>query len=105
MFLRRTESHDLLDAGPVVPGPVEQHDLALRGEVRDVALVVPLAALPVSGCGQGGDAGHAGAEILRDPLDGATLACGVATFEDDGDARTGMPRPLLQLDEFRLETE
>ncbi len=38
------ETHDPLDAGPVVPGPVEQHDLARSRQVGDVALEVPLAA-------------------------------------------------------------
>jgi phosphoribosyl-dephospho-CoA transferase len=28
-ILRRTEPHDLLDAGAVVPGPIEEHDFTL----------------------------------------------------------------------------
>src|ERR1700736_5196647 len=34
------EAHDPLDAGPVVPGPVEQHELGGRWQMRDVALKV-----------------------------------------------------------------
>ena len=34
-----------LDAGPVVPGTVEQHEFAARGQLRDVALEEPLRAL------------------------------------------------------------
>jgi hypothetical protein len=44
-ILVRAEAHDALDAGAVVPGAVEQHDLAARGQVRDVALEIPLRAL------------------------------------------------------------
>ena len=52
MFLRRTESHDLLDAGAVVPRPVEEHDLAFGGQMRDVALVIPLPAFAFGRCRQ-----------------------------------------------------
>ena len=38
------EAHHALDAGAIVPGAVEQHDLAGRRQLRGVALEVPLAA-------------------------------------------------------------
>ena len=41
-------AHDPFDAGPVVPGPVEQHDLPGRGQVLDVPLEVPLALLALA---------------------------------------------------------
>ena len=44
MLLGGAEAHHLLDAGTVVPGPVEQHDLAIGRQVLHVALEVPLAA-------------------------------------------------------------
>ena len=59
------EAHHLLDAGAVVPGPVEQHDLAGGGQVLDVALEVPLAPLALGRGGQRDDAGDAGVEVLR----------------------------------------
>ena len=43
--LVRAEAHDALDAGAVVPGAVEEHDLAGARQVRHVALEVPLARL------------------------------------------------------------
>ena len=55
VLLRRTEAHHLLHAGAVVPGAVEKHDLAFAGQVGDVALVVPLAALPLGGGRQRND--------------------------------------------------
>jgi hypothetical protein len=44
---RRTEAHDFLDAGAVVPTAIEQHHLAGRGQMRDVPLKVPLGPLAV----------------------------------------------------------
>ena len=105
MFLRRAESHHLLHAGAVVPRPVEQHDLALGGQVGDIALVVPLAAFTVARRRQRRDPGDAWAEVFGDPLDRSALAGGVATLEDDHNPRAGMPHPRLQLDEFCLQSE
>ena len=42
VLLVGAEAHHVLDAGAVVPGAVEQHDLAGRRQVGDVALEVPL---------------------------------------------------------------
>jgi hypothetical protein len=44
-LLLGAEAHHPLDAGAVVPGAVEQHDLAAGGQVRHVALEVPLGLL------------------------------------------------------------
>ena len=38
----RAEAHHPLDAGAIVPAAVEQHDLAARRQMRDVALEIPL---------------------------------------------------------------
>ena len=46
------EAHHPFDAGAVVPGPVEQHDLPGRRQVGDVALEVPLALLGLGRLGQ-----------------------------------------------------
>ena len=52
VLLRGAEAHHRLDAGPVVPAAVEQHDLAGGGEMRDVPLVVPLGLLALGGLRQ-----------------------------------------------------
>ena len=101
----RAEAHHLLDAGAVVPGPVEQHDLAGARQVLDVALEVPLGPLALGGRGQRGDARDPGAEVLGDPLDRAALAGGVAALEDDDDALALGPDPLLDLDQLGLQPE
>src|SRR4029077_16493985 len=52
ILLRRAEREHALHAGAVVPGPVEERDLAARGEVRRVPLEVPLRALALGGLRQ-----------------------------------------------------
>ena len=52
------EAHDALDAGPVVPRAIEQHDLAAGGQVLDVALEVPLTALLIGRLFEGRRRGH-----------------------------------------------
>src|SRR5438093_4324243 len=50
VLLVGAEAHHPLDAGPVVPAAVEQHHLARRRQVLNVALEVPLRALFLGGC-------------------------------------------------------
>ena len=103
VFLVGAETHDLLDAGAVVPAPVEQDDLALGGQLRDVALEVPLAALALGRGAEGDDAADSGVEALGDSLDDAALAGGIAAFEDDADLQALDPHPFLELDQFELK--
>ncbi|GAA3124823.1 hypothetical protein GCM10020254_85120 [Streptomyces goshikiensis] len=105
MFRRCAEAHDVLDTGAVVPAAVEQDDLAGGGQVLDVALEVPLGALPFRRCGQGGDACDTWVEVLRDALDRAALARGVAALEDDHEPGALHAHPLLKFDQLRLEPQ
>src|SRR5690242_2948662 len=105
MFLWRAEAHDLFDPCPVVPRPVEQHDLALCGQVRDVSLEIPFAPFAFGWRRQRGNPGDPRTEVLRDPLDGAAFTCGVAALEYHDDTRTGVPDPLLNFHEFSLQPE
>src|SRR6187551_3160190 len=105
MLLGCTESHHLFDTRPVVPGPVEQDDLTPRRQLRYIALVVPLPALPVGGCRQRGYPRNARAQIFRDALDRPTLAGSVTTFENDHDPGPGFPGPFLKPHKFRLKAE
>ena len=105
MLLRGAVAHDVLDAAAVVPGAVEQADLAGGGQVRDVALEVPLGALTLSGHGKGDHARDTRVEVLGDALDRPTLAGRVTALEDDDDAGSGSPDPLLHLDQLRLQPQ
>ena len=95
MLLRRAESHDFLDAGAVVPGAVEQHDLAFGGQLSDIALVIPLSAFTIGGRRQRGDARDPRIEVFSDPFDGAALACPVTTLENHDDTNALGSHPLL----------
>src|SRR6516164_4116215 len=60
IFLLCAKAHDALNAGAVVPAPVEQNDLTGRGQFRHISLEIPLPALPLGRSGEGDDAAHAG---------------------------------------------
>ena len=97
------EAHDPLDACPVVPGPIEQDDLAGGGEMGDVALDVQLAFLPIGGRGQCYVLEHAGAAALHDATDDAALAGGVPPLEHDDHPRAFGHRPRLQPRQLDLQ--
>ena len=83
------EPHHVLDAGAVVPAPVEHHDLARRREVLDVALHVHLRLLAVGGRRQRHDPEDPRADPLGEGANRPALAGRVAALEDDD-----MRRPL-----------
>ena len=103
MLLRRAEAHDVLDAGPVVPAAVEDHDLAAGREALDVALDVHLGLLAIGRRRQRDDAEHTRAHPLGERLDGAALAGRVAPLEDDDDALARDLDPVLQPAELDLQ--
>src|SRR5258708_28303689 len=73
--------------------------------MRGVALEMPLRPLALVGGGEGGNAADPRIEPLGDALDDATLAGGVAAFEDDDHLELVVLNPVLQLDEFALQAE
>ena len=103
VFLPRAEPHDPLDAGPVVPGAVEEDHFAGGGQVLDVSLEVPLPALDLAGLVKGHDARAPGVEVLHETLDRATLARRVPALEKDDDLPARTPDPALYLEQFDLE--
>src|SRR5262249_12975646 len=72
-------------------------------EAADVALHEELALLALGRRGQRLDAERARAHPLGDRLDDAALAGGVASLEDQDDARAGGLRPFLQVAELDLQ--
>ncbi len=99
------ETHDALDTRPVVPGAVEQHDVALGRQLRDVALEVPLSALGLRRLGERDRARVPRVQSLEKARDAAALARRVAPFEEDDDA---LPRLLhigLELQKLELERQ
>src|ERR1700677_2011166 len=105
VLLGRAEPHDSLDARTVVPTPVEEDDFAGCGEVRYIALEVPLRALAIIGCRQRHHATNPRIELLTDALDRAALPGRIASFEQDQDLLPRTDHPILQLHELRLESK
>ena len=99
----RAEAHHALDARAVVPAAVQDHDLAGRRQVRQIALDVHLALLALGRRGQRDDAEHARAHALGDRLDGPALAGAVAALEHDADLEPLVLDPLLQLDQLDVQ--
>jgi hypothetical protein len=99
----RAESHDPLDARPVVPGAIEQDDFAGSRQLRDVALEVPLSALDFARLLEGDDAGAAGVQMLHEALDRAALTCGIAPLEQDDDPGARVLDPRLQFQQLDLQ--
>src|ERR1035437_4290381 len=73
------------------------------GQVRYIALKIPLTFLPFSRRAQRHHAADAGSQRLGDPLDGASLACGVPPFEQDHHLETLVPNQLMELHQFDLQ--
>jgi hypothetical protein len=73
--------------------------------MRRIALEVPLRAFAVVRRRQCRDPTHARIKTLRDALDRPTLARCVAPFEDHHQPVSGGNDPVLQLDQFALQTK
>ena len=91
VLLVGAEAHDVLDAGAVVPAPVEDDDFARGGEMLHVPLQVHLRLLAVRWGRQRHDPEDARADALGDRLDRAALAGAVAPLEHDDDAQALSP--------------
>ena len=105
VLLVGAQAHDPLDPRPVVPTAVEEDDLPSGGEMRDVALEVPLGLLPVARHRERGDAAPTGVEVLGDALDHPSLPRRIPTLHDDDHPLALVTDPLLHLHQFLLEPE
>src|SRR5277367_2501150 len=94
IFLLGTEAHDVLDAGPVIPAAVEQHDLASGWQVADVSLEVPVGPLALRWRGQSSDPGYPRVEVLRHALDRAALSGRIPALEYHDEPGALSPDPL-----------
>lgn len=70
----------------------------------DVTLEVPLGRLALAGLLQRDHARTARVEVFVEAFDGATLAGGVAALEDQQVPLPGLLGPLLQFEQFDLQT-
>jgi hypothetical protein len=97
------ETHYVLDASPVVPTAIEDHDLARRRKMREVALKVYFRLLAVGRRRQRHHPEYAGADPLGDGLDRAALPGGIASFEDHHHAQALLFDPVLQGAKLNLQ--
>jgi hypothetical protein len=97
------EPHHSFDAGPVVPAAVKEHEFTGRGQMRDVALEIPLCLFFLSGSAKGNYPANAWIQGLGNALDGAALPGGVAAFEEYYYLEAPMSDPFLQLDQLNLQ--
>jgi len=103
VFLFIAEPHHPFHAGAVVPGSVEQGDLARRRKMLDVALEIPLATFHFAWFFQRDHVRPARIEMLHEALDSAALACSVAALEQDDHLLPGFLHPGLKLEQFHLQ--
>src|SRR3954447_5866641 len=97
------EAHHTLDAGTVVPAPVQQGNLAAGRQMLYVALQVHLGFLALGWAGKGNDAEHARTGALGQALDDAAFAGRVASLERNTDIGVGVLGPFLQLNQLVLQ--
>ncbi len=103
VLLGRAVPHHPLDAGPVVPRPVEEPHLTPRREVAHVALEEPLALLALRRHAERDHLGASWIEVFEEPFDRATLASSVATLENQHQLVAGRLDPVLRLEQLDLE--
>src|SRR5580704_4141066 len=96
-------THDIFDAGAIVPATVEDDDFAAGRKTLDVALQEHLGLFAIRRRRQRRDAKHARADPLGQRLDSAALAGGVAAFEHDDGARAACLHPFLQMAQLGLK--
>ncbi len=97
------EAHHAFHARAIVPTAIEEHNLTGRGQVRRVALKVPLRFFALGGRAQRRDAAVARIEAGRDGLDRPTLPGGIAPFKDDDDLQALGLDPFLHLHQLDLQ--
>ena len=73
--------------------------------MRRIALEIPLRALARGRRRQRGHAAYARIQALRDALDDAALAGGIAALEQHDQAMAGVHHPVLQLDQLALQAQ
>ncbi len=96
-FVLGAEAHDALDTGAVVPGAVEENHFAGARQMRHITLEIPLVTLALGRRRECHDAADARVEALRDTLDRAALAGGIAALEDHHDLELLVLDPVLKL--------
>ncbi len=102
-LLGADKSHDVFNAGAIVPAAVENHDFARRRKMLDVALQKHLRLFAIGGRRQRHHPEDARADAFGDGLDRAALAGRVATFKHDDDPCSLGLGPVLHVAKLDLK--
>src|SRR4029077_15673647 len=97
------EAHNVFHAGAVVPAAIENHDLAGGGKEFHVALDEHLALLPIGRRVEGDGSKHAWTDFFGNGLNRASLAGGVAPFEQHDHPQPLCLYPSLQMAKLNLK--
>src|SRR5215470_8968074 len=97
MLLFGTESHDLFDAGAVIPRTVEKDNFSRRRQMCGVTLEIPFSSLALGRDRKRDDSRGAGIQVFHETLYRTALACRVTTLKDHYNAAARILDPVLQL--------
>jgi predicted PurR-regulated permease PerM len=95
VFLRLAETQHVLDPGPVVPGPVQQHDLSRCGKVRQEPAQVVIALLVRRRLVERDHPRTTRVQVLSKAPDCPALTRSITALEDDQQPLTGCLHSLL----------
>ena len=99
----RAKPHHPLDAGAIVPRPVEENHFSCGGKMRNIALEIPLGSFALGRRAQCNHMTYSWIEALGDPFDDAALAGRVSALEKNDDLQPLCLDPLLEFYELNLK--
>ena len=105
VFLIAAKAHHPFDAGPVIPGAIEQDDFAVGRQMLDIALKIPLTTLDVGRLLQSNNASTAWVEVFHEAFDRSTLTRRIPPFKEDDDLLSSLLDPGLKLEQLHLQAE
>src|SRR5262249_30504450 len=103
VLLLTAKSHDVFDAGTVVPTAIEDDDLACRRKSLDIALREQLGLFALRRGWKRNHAKDTRALAFGNRRDGPALAGGIAALEQDDDARALLLHPILEMAKLDLK--
>ena len=103
IVIQFAESHNSLDTGAVVTGPVEKHHFTDGRQMMDIALEEPLGLFFLRRLFKCDNPRATWIQMFRKALDRPALAGGVAPLKQDHHFLAGSFRPILHLQQFDLQ--
>ncbi len=105
VFFVGAETHNLLDAGAVVPTPIKKDHFTGGGQVGDIPLEVPLRAFSFGWLCECDNPHRTRVGPLENAFYRTSLASSVSAFEDHTHLEALVTYVTLQLHQFALQTQ